>query len=421
MKHKIPDIVIPSQLDLVPQRMVKLRNGVELHTLSVDCAAVVRLSLVFRGGSSVQRSAFAAASTLSMLSEGSVDFSALQIAERLDSYGIFFDNSTDRDTCFITIASLRKFLPEALELLESIVLRPLFLDDEFTIYRAKKRQQLVIDRDKPSFIAREAFATALFGVEHPYGRFSPVEAYDTLTTDDLRTYYSENLHAGSLFAVASGDIDEVEQGLIEQFLAKIPLRDSAETCSVARAITSGDMAQTIEREGSTQSCIRVGRLLFTKSHPDFVPMQLLLMVLGGYFSSRLVQNLRETNGYTYGAYAGLVTLRSEGYMAIATDVDIVHSDDAIIQIKYELQRLRDELIGEDELMLAKSTITGELMRLIDGPFGIADIAIENIESGKDAGYLNEFLAQILSVTSEQLQQLAVEYLDPESMLIIVLK
>ncbi len=424
MKNEIPQIVIPRELELVPQSDKVLANGVRLSSLRVDSASVVRLSLVFEGGSSVQRRHFAAASTLSMLSEGTEDYTAQQIAERLDYYGIFFDNSTDRDYCFLTIASLKKFLPEALYLLESILLRPLFLEKEFELYVGKKREQLLIDRQKPSFQARECFTKNLFGENHPYGRFAPVEAYDELRSEDLREYYEDNLHSGNLFAVASGSIDQEEQGMIEEFLMRLESRNVVQESVVGdapKAVTSNELRHTISREESTQSCIRMGRLLFTKQHESYVPMQLLLMVLGGSFSSRLVQNLRERNGYTYGAYAAMVTLRSDGYMAIATDVEQGVSELAIEEICAELRQLQDELIPDDELLLAKSAITGELMRLLDGPFGIADIAIENIQSGQSSSYVNEFLAAIQAVGAEELRELAREYLSPESMLTVVVE
>ncbi len=172
------------------------------------------------------------------------------------------------------------------------------------------------------------------------------------------------------------------------------------------------------RDDAVQCCLRIGRILFGKSHPDFIPMQLLITVLGGYFGSRLVKNLRETNGYTYGAYSAIVNLSEAGYIAIATDVDINHADDAVREIFFEMERLQSELIPEGELHQAVCSITGELMRLVDGPFGIADIAIENIQSSMSFDYLNEFLSRITSVTPEDLQALAQQYLKASDFLVV---
>ncbi len=419
MTNILPEVVIPTHLELIEPKVSNSSNGVLLHTLRSDSASVIRLTLVFRGGSSVQRVPYAAASTLSMLSEGTRDFTAQQIAEQLDFYGMFFDNSTDRDYCYLTIATMSRCIDQALELLESMVLRPLFLDSELELYRAKKRQQIIIDRAKPSYIAREAFVTDLFGESHPYGRFASHEMYDSLTPDHLREYYDENLTAQKCFAVASGDITDSARSKIVAFLEKLP-SSSIESRPIDFSLCPRtEKYHHIERKEAVQSCIRMGRLLFTKEHKDFIPIQLLAMVVGGYFGSRLVQNLRERNGYTYGAYSAIVTLSNSGYFAIATDVDIEHRDDAIKEINYELSRLQSELIPEEELQGAISTITGELMRLIDGPFGVADVAIENIQSGFSYNYLNDFLKTVSSITPLELREIAREYLSPDDMHCVV--
>ncbi len=415
---KLPEVVIPSHLDLTEERVSTLSNGLSLHTLHSDCASVVRLTLVFKGGSSVQSKPFAAASALSMLSEGTADFSATEIAEKLDFYGIFFDNSTDRDYCYLTIASLSKFLPEAIELLQSMVLKPLFAQKEFELYRAKKRQQLLIDRAKPSFKAREAFSIALFGSDHPYGRHAEAELYDALSCEDLQSYFEGYLHAGNCFAVASGDISEEVRATLSTFLSELPVRELHKNTVDFTIKDTTTEPISIVRDDAVQCCLRIGRILFGKSHPDFIPMQLLVTVLGGYFGSRLVKNLRETNGYTYGAYSAIVNLSEAGYIAIASDVDINHTDDAVREIFFEMERLQNELIPEDELHQAVCSITGELMRLIDGPFGIADIAIENIQSSMSSEYLNEFLARITAISAEELQTVACKYLTPSDFLVI---
>ncbi len=417
--QEIPEVVIPTHLDLVKENIETLSNGIELHSLKSDSASVVRLSLVFRGGSSVQDVPFAAASTLSMLSEGTADYSAEEIAEKLDFYGIFFDNSTDRDYCYITVGSLTKFLPEALSLLKSMLTAPLFLESELDLYRGKKRQQLLIDRAKPSFMAREEFAKRLFGEDNPYGRFSPAEAYDDLKSEDLHKYFADHIHAGNCFAICSGEISPEVHSMIEDMLNSLSSKELHPLDLDYTAHTATEKYFKIEREGSVQSCIRMGGMLFEKSHPDFIPMQLVLTVLGGYFGSRLVQNLREKNGYTYGAFAGIINLASCGYYAIATDVESSHTDDAIREIKYEIERLRTEKISEEELSGAVSTITGELMRLIDGPFGIADIAIENIQSGSSPEYLNEFLERVTSLTPDDLLEVSKKYLNTDDLLTVV--
>lgn len=408
-----PTVSLPEELLLPTEVRHECANGVPLYSLYAPGAEVVRLTLVFAGGSSVQSVPYSASSMLSMLAEGCEAYSSAQIAERFDFYGIFYDTSTDRDFSTITVAALRKFLPEALDLLQNMILKPLFDDRELSVHIAKKREGLIADREKPSCIAREAFAVELFGENHPYGRFFPTDDMLKITTSDLRAYHSGFLVAQKLFAVCSGAVGEKEIASIDRFLSLIPAGDQLVDRPIATPNSGGEVRRNVTRptsEKAVQSCIRMGKILFTKDHPHYVPMQLLLTVLGGYFSSRLVRNLREDKGYTYGIYSSMVAMNRCGYMAIATDVALDVTEAALAEINREIEILRTELIDEDELQMAKNTITGELMRLLDGPFGIADIAIENISSSLPADYVNEFLDIITRTTPKELRELAVEYL-----------
>ena len=174
-----------------------------------------------------------------------------------------------------------------------------------------------------------------------------------------------------------------------------------------------------KEESSLLSSIRIGRLLFPRRHPDFVGMQVVATTLGGYFGSRLMQNLREEHGYTYGVMAAMVNFEREGYLAIATQVAREHRDDALREIHYEIERLRNELMSEDELQMVKNMMIGEILRILDGPFGIADVTIENIMCGYDNNATEESVQRILATTPEDIQQLASKYLKDEDLVEVV--
>lgn len=169
-------------------------------------------------------------------------------------------------------------------------------------------------------------------------------------------------------------------------------------------------------DSALQSSIRIGRLLFTRTHPDFVGMQVVAAVLGGYFGSRLMQNLREEHGYTYGVMAAMVNFDREGYLAIATQVAREHRDDALREIYTEIERLRTELISDEELQMVKNMMIGEVLRILDGPFGIADVTIENIMCDVDNRYTEQNVETIFAITPEEIQRLAVKYLRREDLI-----
>lgn len=408
-----PQISLPTSVELPPITTSRSENGITLYSMSPSVVDVVRLSLVFNAGSRHQVHPFTASTTLNLLSEGSENFSSSEIAEKLDFYGIYYDASCDRDSAMVTITCLEKFLPETLELLQECVVRPTFCDHEIGIYKAKRKQQLSIEREKSAYIAREKFAQVLFGKDHPYGTCSAAVEYDTLTRDHLVDFHTKFINANNCFAVASGNISEQTRAMLISFLETLPVgenRSVEDTCPEPHS----SEPMSVKRDGAVQTSLRMGKLLFTKSHPDFVEMKVVAMILGGYFGSRLMQNIREERGYTYGIYSAIVSLEHTGYFAIASDVSSESLDDTLVQIRYELSRMTSEKIDEEELNEVKNMILGELMRILDGPFGVADVVIENIQSGMPAEYLNEFLEGVQSVTPERVSELVGQYLDPDS-------
>ena len=165
--------------------------------------------------------------------------------------------------------------------------------------------------------------------------------------------------------------------------------------------------------------MRVGRLLFPRTHPDFVGMQVVAAILGGYFGSRLMQNLREEHGYTYGVMAAMVNFEQEGYLAIATQVAREKREEAIREIYFEIERLRHELISEEELQMVKNVMIGEILRILDGPFGIADVTIENIMCGMDNSATEQSVQRIFSITPEEIKHLAEKYLKRDDLVVVV--
>ena len=407
-----PEIIIPSSVDMPRALCRTTANGVPIHTISSSDFEVVRFSFVFHAGSSLQHKPFTASTMANMLSEGSVRLTAQQISEKLDFYGSYYDVNIDRDYVYITFCSLAKFFAETCDVAEEVILHPSFPVKELTTYCNKRKQGLAIERRKLDVQSRELFAEALFGGEHPYGISASEECYDDIVREDLVALYDELYTADNCFVVCSGNIsDDVYDG-IERIAQGLK---HGSRSSVEIPLSNTTYRAVREVDSSLQSSIRIGRMLFPRTHPDFVGMQVVAATLGGYFGSRLMQNLREEHGYTYGVMAAMVNFDKAGYLAIATQVAREHRDDALREIYAEIERLRTELVAEDELQMVKNVMVGEILRILDGPFGIADVTIENIMCGMDNSATEESVAQILSITPEQIRDLAIRYLSREEL------
>ena len=385
-------------------------NGTRLYTLHNSKQGVIRVSFIFRAGTSWQSVPFSASATINTLSEGTEQFSALEIAERLDFVGSYFDANIDRDWAVLTYCSLSKFARETFEIAEQVVLHPTFPEREIGVYCTKRKEQLIVQRSKPDHLSRELFGKSIFGADHPYGVTSPAEAYDALTREDIEHFYRTHYTAENCFAVLCGDITEEHIAHTKAILEQLP-HGSLDQRTIPTPISTP--RAELKVEGAVQSCLKIGRTLFPRTHPDFVPMQVVSTALGGYFGSRLMQNLRERHGYTYGAYAAMINLDRSGYFVMSADVASEYTSAATKEMLKEVESFCSEPMRDRELQMVKNIIFGDVMRIFDGPFGVADVTIENIQNGTDNGYTERFLQQVASITAEQLQEVATKYLQKD--------
>jgi predicted Zn-dependent peptidase len=163
----------------------------------------------------------------------------------------------------------------------------------------------------------------------------------------------------------------------------------------------------------------MGRQMFSRNHPDFAGMKVLNAILGGYFGSRLMNNLREDKGYTYGIGSSVVPLRDGGYFVISGEVGAEVTKEALSEIKSELQRLCDEPVPESELSLVRSYLSGEMLRACDGPFAQAEMYRELIEDGLDVSHFNDLINTVQHINAKQLQDLAIKYLNPDDLFTLI--
>ena len=412
-----PPLIVPDSVEMLNAEKHTQKNGVDLYILETNDFEVVRVSFVFKAGTSMQSTPFTASATVNMLSEGSKNMTAHQIAEKIDYYGSYFDVNIDRDYTYVTFCSLSKFIEPTLEVAEEVILNPIFPEGEIKTYCTKRKQQLTIERTKINIKAREAFAQSLFGEQHPYGVSAPTEGYDSLTREKIINFYNQFYCAENCFVVCSGNITDKEQSAIEQIIAKLP--QGKRSSEVTFPATKSIPYRFIEHTDAVQSSLYLGKILFTRTHPDFLAMQVVTTLLGGYFGSRLMQNLREQRGYTYGVMAAMINFEKEGYLAIATQVGSEVTHDALAQIHNEIALLCTELVSEQELALVKNIMIGEMMRIIDGPFGIADVTIENTLCGRDNDVIEENVKRIQAITPQTILELSQKYLQKESLTTVI--
>ncbi len=394
-------------------------NNVSLYTINAGLQDVVKIDFLFSIPMQLwyKNNPLIAPAANLMLQDGTKNLTSVEIAEKLDFYGAFLHLNTNKDYSTVTLFSLNKYLPKTLKIIEDIIKNSVFPQKEFEIFIQKKKQQFIVENEKVKTLASRKFSQVLFGENHPYGKVEQLKDYNNLTTRQLYEFYNSLYVAKNCKIIASGKINKDIIKLFDNCFG----RNDWDTQFNIKANNfeikpSNQKTHLILKDDSLQSAIRIGKPLFNKLHPDYTGMQVLNTVLGGYFGSRLMSNIREDKGYTYGIGSFIASLKNAGYFAIATEVGTDVCKNAIKEIYFEIKKIRNELIPENELNLVKNYILGEMLRIFDGPFSLAESFRSILEYNLDYSYFDKFIDTVKNITSKELNTLANKYLDEDSML-----
>lgn len=398
-----------------------LDNGIPLHFINSGTQDLVKIELLFRAGCWFEPKRLVSSAVCSMLNEGTQFHSAAEIADGMDFYGAFFQTENGADWSSVTLYSLTKYLEKTLPLLKEVITQSIFPEKELATYIQNRKLHLIVDNEKVDFVARKKFAELTFGSQHPYGYYAGSEDFDSLNQSDLIAFHKQFYTPGNCKIIASGRVTDDSIQLLNKYIGGSDWVSQVEAGKAVnhKTETTQQRKQLIPKEESIQSGIRMGKLLFNKLHPDYCGMQVLNTVLGGYFGSRLMTNIREDKGYTYGIGSAVVSNNKEGYFFITTETGVDVCPKAIDEIYFELKRLRTDLIPEEELQLVKNYILGTFLRSIDGPFELADKLKGIVTYDLGYEYYSNFINTIRTITAENLHILANKYLQEDSIIELV--
>lgn len=397
-----------------------LSNGYKLHWLNAGEQPVIRIELIFKAGNWYESGKGTSYFTLKMMNEGTSRRSAREINEYVDQYGAFIEFNHGQDRVNITLYTVTKHLPKLLPLLQELLTDSVFPEKELQNLKKITAQNLKVNAEKTSYVAQTRFRELLFGEMHPYGRNLYEQDIEGIEAPQLRTYYQSNIRSQVCDILLCGNIDEATLGLIRNIFEQIPVKqDIQQNGLVNPVVPFTNSKNTLEKEGSLQSSIRIGKRLFTRQHPDYFKMLVLNEVFGGYFGSRLMKNIREEKGFTYGISSNLVTLRQEGFLVIGTDVKKEYTGLTIEEIYKEIEILKTEPVGEEELQTVKNYMIGSFAGSLNSPFAIADNFKTIYFEGLTYDFFDHYIENILHTTAQDLLYLSHTYLQPDSMLEVV--
>jgi len=424
-RTKPPVLATPPALRLPAVQTTTLPNGLTLAVVEMHKVPVVDVQLLVDAGAARDPSTAPglATFTATMLQQGAGARSALDVADEAAFLGAQLGTGATFDGASASIHVPRRRLEAALDLLADVVLRPSFADSEIARQRELRAAQLVQQRDEPVTVASIAFPAIVYGRGHPYGH--PLNGTDSATArlardgvaEFYRTYYRPN--GARLLIVGDVTLAEARRLAAARFGAwergDVPAFPSPPPPPRAAART----VYLIDKPGAAQSVVRIGHAGPARTTPDWFALEVLNTIVGGAFTSRLNQNLRETHGYTYGAFSQFAPRRLNGAFVALASVVTAKTDSSLVEFLKELRRIRDEAVAPPELAKAKAYLTLGLPGDFETTGGAAARFRELLAFGLPLDYYDHYVDRINAITGADVQRVAREYIDPDHFDIVV--
>ena len=422
LDRTLPPLLRPLEaFEILRPERLEMKNGIQLNVIRAGSQEVVRLDLLIGGGQWHQTQALQALFTNRMLREGTPTMTSAQIAEKLDYYGAWLDLSSSVNCGFVTLYSLNKYFPRTLAIIADMLMNPSFPEKELEVVLETNRQQFLVNSSRVEVIARKHFNRSLFGEEHPFGRFAVESDYGRITPEVLREFYRKYYHSGNCTVYVSGKVTPEIIRCIEEHLGNAPWGEIKEVqpLELIEPRQTTEKHVFVEKADALQSSLKMGCFMMDRVHPDFLKARVMVTLFGGYFGSRLMSNIREDKGYTYGIGAGIVNCPGSGVLAITTEADNQYIDSIITEVYREMDKMCNDLAPQEELEMVRNYMLGDFCRSYEGPFSLSEAWIYTKTADLDDDFFVRQVDSIRSITAEEIRTLAQRYLCKENLIEVV--
>lgn len=399
---------------LPPINHFRLDNGIPLYWLNAGVQDVVEVDWVFPAGLWYEPKQGVAQAVAALLKNGTAKRSAREINEALEYYGATLRVRPGNDVATVSLFCLTKHLAALLPIVFEIITESTFPQNELDIYKQNNIQRLLVNMRKCDFVANQKIDSFLFGEEHPYGRYTRRDKIEAITREDLLSFYNDCYNLSAVKMFMAGNVGEREKNIVNDFFGKVVVNAGLASNPQFEAITIPQRShRIINDEQGVQGAIRMGSLFPNRLHPDFAPMVIVNTLFGGYFGSRLMSNIREDKGYTYGIYSSATPMLHGGSFIIQTEVGRDVIDAAMKEIYHELDVITNDLVSDEELLLVKNYLLGSLLGDLDGPFHIIQRWRTWILNGMGNEQFDSNVEIYKSITPAEVRDLAQKYLNKE--------
>ncbi|MFM7022170.1 MAG: M16 family metallopeptidase [Flavobacteriales bacterium] len=383
-----------------------LANNIPVYYIDAGTQDIIRLEIFFDAGVLRQQKPFQAMLTNMMLLEGTKQRSSAQISEEVDFYGGYLTVDYAKDFSNITLHILNKYFDKALAVVRDILTEPVFPEHELEQVIKNEKSAYIVDSEKVSYLAQKKLNEVLYK-GHPYGTRSEAGDFEKVSRQDVVDFYKQ-YDLASATIVLAGNIKDEELKALDTFLGNIPVPVKSKL-ALPQNYSAVYGHHFVEKKEALQSAIKIGGHLPLKGSDDFFGLLVLNMVLGGYFGSRLMNNIREDKGWTYGISSYIESAAVSSSFIISTEVKGDVTERAIEEIFKEMNKLTQEAIPKQELEKIRTYMLGKFLKNLDGPFELSDRFWGIHQFGLGYDYYQKYLSTVKSISPAELQNLAQKY------------
>ena len=394
-------------------RSILLKNGIEVYLLDAGTQDVMQVEWVFDAGNGYEQNNTVAAATNHLIKSGTAKKTAYDINEYFEFYGAYLQRACYNETAVVSLSCLSKqaimLIPKVFEVIHEAS----FPAEELAIYQQNAQQQLAVNLKKCDFVANRLIDTYLYGAQHPYGKYNTAEDYQQLKREWLVDFHQQFYLHGRCRIFVSGKLPTGIEQVLDNSFGQWPSSKNNNIPYTVQPAQQKNYRITNDANG-VQGAIRIATPFPNRHHPDFAKVMVLNTLFGGFFGSRLMNNIREDKGYTYGIQSYIQNHIASSAWMISTEAGRDVCEATIQEVYKEMDALCNEPIDEEELALVRNFMIGSILGDLDGPFQIMSRWKNVILNGLTESYFYDSVHIIKTITAAELQALAKKYFQKEN-------
>ena len=391
-----------------------LDNGVPVYSINAGAQELTMIELIFYAGNWFEEQNIVAATTNYLLKNGTSKKSAFQINEHFEYYGAYLNRNCYNEVANLTLHCLNKHLKDVLPVVSELITDSVFTEEEISIYKQNQIQRLKVSLQKCEFVANRFIDEYLYGYDHPYGRYTSIPDFQALHREQILKFFKDYYVNGKCIILAAGKLPGDIFSQLNAVFGHLPINKNSIGEKNFSVAPSGQKKQRIINDpNGVQGAIRIARPFPNRRHPDFMKVQVLNNLFGGFFGSRLMSNIREDKGYTYGIHSYFENHIHDSAWMVSTEAGRDVCEATISEVYKEMEMLKREPADEEEILLVRNYMIGSILGDLDGPFQIINRWKNYVLNDLDELYFYNSINTIKTISAEEIQQLAQKYLEPQ--------